>query len=60
MSSAGDRLPVFDTFTLAELMRLDEKDFDQLDALEDEDEGSRLWWFLTRQIWAEQDQAGEG
>jgi hypothetical protein len=57
---SGDRLPVFDTFTLDELMRLTADDLDQIDALEDEEEGSRLWWFLTRQIWAEQDQAGEG
>ncbi len=52
---SGDGLPVFDTFTLAELMRLDETDFDQLDALEDEEEGSRLWWHITRQQWADED-----
>jgi hypothetical protein len=57
---SGDRLPVFDTFTLDELMRLTGDELDQIDALEDEEEGSRLWWFLTREIWAEQDRAGEG
>jgi hypothetical protein len=51
----GDGLPVFDTFTLEELMRLTGDELDQLDALEDEEEGSRLWWHIMRQQWADED-----
>jgi hypothetical protein len=60
---SGDKsrvFPVFGTFTGDELMRLDDTDFDQLDALDNDPEGAALWWQLRRQEWAEQDRAGEG
>jgi hypothetical protein len=56
----GDGLPVFDTFTLAELMRLTGDELDQIDALEDEDEGSRLWWHIKRQEWADEEDGADG
>jgi hypothetical protein len=54
---SGDRLPAFDTFTGDELMRLDDIDFDQLDALDGDPEGAALWWQLRRLEWSEEDGA---
>lgn len=61
-TTSREAAPYFDTsFHLGELMRLTPTDFDQLDDLDEDPEGVALWWFLTRQIWAEQDdQAVEG
>lgn len=52
---SGDGRRGLDTFTLDELMRLDNPtDFDQLDILDDP-EASRLWWQLRRAEFAEED-----
>ncbi len=60
---SGDRseaIPVFDTFTLDELMRLDDTDLDQLDALDNDPEGAALWWHLRRREWAEEEGGAYG
>ncbi len=59
-ASTPDRLPVFDTFTLDELMRLTWDDLDQLDDLEGEAEGEALWWHLRRLEWAEEEGGAYG
>ena len=54
---SGERTPYFDiSYTADELMRLDDTDFDQLEALKGEPEGTALWWHIRREMWAEQDQ----
>jgi hypothetical protein len=55
----GDRPAVFASYTLDELMRLDDTDLDQTDALRGAGpEWSALWWNLRRMEWAEQEGAG--
>ncbi len=50
---------VFDTFTLAELMRLDDIDLDQLDEIRDP-QAIADWWTAKRAMWAEQEGRADG
>jgi hypothetical protein len=53
---SGDRPAVFVSYTLDELMRLDDTDLNQTDALHGAGpEWSALWWNLRRMEWAEQE-----
>ncbi len=45
----------FVSFSLAELLRLDPSDLDQLDDLEGETEGEAVWWELRRAQWIEEE-----
>jgi len=50
--------PYFDTsFGIRELVALTDQDFQELDALAGEAEGTALWWHLRRLEWAEEDGA---
>lgn len=52
----GEATPYFDTsFGIRELVALTETDLQQLDDLDNDPEGTALWWGLRRLQWAEED-----
>lgn len=53
-TSRPEKIEPFISFTLPELMALTPVDFDELDDLQGEPEGTRLWWQLRRALWAEE------
>ncbi len=58
---SGDSPTAFVSYTLDELMRLDDTDLDQTDALHGAGpEWSSLWWHLRRMEWAEQEGGTDG
>ena len=50
----------FISYTLPELLALTEIDHDELDALDDEPQGMRVWWALRRLEWVEQKEVNDG
>ena len=50
----------FISYTLPELLALTETDHDELDALDYEPEGMRVWWALRRLEWVEQKEVNDG